>query len=135
MQPIEPMGDDGSQPFLLVCQRLTDGVLHQAVAWRHDALLFQRVHEFSEDKDGLCGNPGRLLCFLGQGLTLPSIARTVTEEFENHALLPQPRHLDDIKIIEVEIGQILSLDKPCVLCNFWKIEHKKHVVRFEVPKL
>src|SRR5712691_5124459 len=54
MRPIEPMGDDGGHPFLLVRQRLTDSVLHKAVAGSNDALLFQRVHELSEDKNGLC---------------------------------------------------------------------------------
>jgi len=76
-----------------------------------------------------------LLGFLGQGLTLLNIARTVMEEIENHALLPQPRYLGDLKIREVEIGAIMPLDKPGVLFNVGKIEHKKQVVRFEVPKL
>jgi hypothetical protein len=35
----------------------------------------------------------------------------------------------------VEIGEILSLDKLCVLFNVGEIDHEKHVVSFEVAKL
>ena len=50
-------------------------------------------------------------------------------------MLPQPGDLGDIKVIELKVGKVLSLDIPSVLLNVWKIKHEKHVVRFEVAEL
>jgi hypothetical protein len=50
-------------------------------------------------------------------------------------LLSQPRHLGDVKVIDLHVGIIVGLDIPGILYNVWEIEHEEHVVRFEIPEL
>jgi len=93
------------------------------------------MHEFTEDIDGFGGNHRSLPGFCGQGLSLFGIATAIIAEPQDYALLPQPGHLGDVKVIELEVGKVLSLDVPRVLLNFWKIEDEKQAMRFEIAKL
>jgi hypothetical protein len=93
------------------------------------------MHEFSENIQGFGRNHGHLAGLCHQGVSLFSIACPVTEEPKNQALLSQPRHLGDVEIIQLKVGEIVSPDIPRILFNISKIKDKKQVMRLEVPKL
>jgi hypothetical protein len=61
--------------------------------------LPENIHGFGRNHCGLAG-----LC--RQGLALFRIACPVTEEPKNQALLSQPRHLGDVEIAELKVGEI-----------------------------
>jgi len=120
---------------LFLREGLADRILQEGVAGSDNPLFSQVMHEFSEDIQGLDGNRGRLPGLCRYSLTLGSIACAVTQEGKNQVLLSQPRHLGDVKVIDLHVGILVGLDIPGILYNVWEIEHEEHVVRFAIPEL
>ena len=115
-------------------QGLANRILHEAIARGHDALFSQEMHELPENINGSGRNHGGLARLCRQRLALFRIACPVTKERKNQALLSQPRHLGDIEVAELKVGEILGLDMPRVLFHVGQIEDKKEVVRLDLDK-